>query len=418
MTGPRIPGKKPRKVRGCYNCSQRRINCDRGAPACQKCIKKGLECLGLGKRYRFNDGVASRGKWSGKSMPVGDIEKHPKKRKQDNPSAGDDSVYKSEENKHDPPWSLDHVDHQARFLLGYFAEKIAPVMVAIDIASNGYRDLILPICDEDTVIRSAVLATAAFHLSIHQTQWKEIAVRYHMAAIRGLNQRTKEDGVGDTIVYSNLSTMIILLIEEMVTGGRDFVILLRMVKSFIASQGGEGEIERHPVGCFLMQQIRKMSLYAEPLLSEESAITTLANVSNRDLDFLYSCMKAHPEHSEAILKLIGLIRKACNIYMCRATSVPAEAITDLVESFINETATFNATSPGGHILVWAFFIVGAECSSERHRSFIMSQLQNLWVWTGFANTLYAIRILQSVWQESENRNWTQVIARNVEVFIM
>lgn len=56
---------------GCYNCSQRRINCDRGEP-CQKCIKKGLQCSGLGIRYRFNDGVASRGRLAGKPVPVED----------------------------------------------------------------------------------------------------------------------------------------------------------------------------------------------------------------------------------------------------------------------------------------------------------------------------------------------------------
>lgn len=53
---------------GCYECSQRRIHCDRGQPECQKCISKGVKCSGLGIRHRFNKGVASRGKWAGKVM--------------------------------------------------------------------------------------------------------------------------------------------------------------------------------------------------------------------------------------------------------------------------------------------------------------------------------------------------------------
>lgn len=57
---------------GCYHCSQRRIDCDRGQPACIKCVSKGLLCSGLGVRYRFNLGVAARGKLMGKSMPMGD----------------------------------------------------------------------------------------------------------------------------------------------------------------------------------------------------------------------------------------------------------------------------------------------------------------------------------------------------------
>ncbi|KAF7561537.1 hypothetical protein G7046_g2605 [Stylonectria norvegica] len=56
------------KTKGCYECSQRRIHCDRTGPQCLKCASKGLKCSGLGIRHRFNDGVASRGKWAGKAM--------------------------------------------------------------------------------------------------------------------------------------------------------------------------------------------------------------------------------------------------------------------------------------------------------------------------------------------------------------
>lgn len=44
-------------VLGCYECSQRRINCDRGEPECAKCVSKGLACSGIGSRYRFRNGL-------------------------------------------------------------------------------------------------------------------------------------------------------------------------------------------------------------------------------------------------------------------------------------------------------------------------------------------------------------------------
>ncbi|RMJ03414.1 hypothetical protein CDV36_015068 [Fusarium kuroshium] len=56
------------KVKGCYECSQRRINCDRGSPECRKCIAKGVKCSGLGVRHRFSNGVATRGYCIGKTM--------------------------------------------------------------------------------------------------------------------------------------------------------------------------------------------------------------------------------------------------------------------------------------------------------------------------------------------------------------
>lgn len=44
---------------GCYECSQRRINCDRSEPSCYKCASRGLVCSGLEPKYTFLDGFAS-----------------------------------------------------------------------------------------------------------------------------------------------------------------------------------------------------------------------------------------------------------------------------------------------------------------------------------------------------------------------
>lgn len=46
-------------VAGCYECSQRRVNCDRGEPACAKCMARGLECSGMdNSKYRFRNRFA------------------------------------------------------------------------------------------------------------------------------------------------------------------------------------------------------------------------------------------------------------------------------------------------------------------------------------------------------------------------
>lgn len=41
----------------CRQCTKRRIKCDKGAPRCAKCVKKGLECSGIGKTYHFVENV-------------------------------------------------------------------------------------------------------------------------------------------------------------------------------------------------------------------------------------------------------------------------------------------------------------------------------------------------------------------------
>lgn len=44
---------------GCRECLYRRIRCDKTDPSCQKCIKKGIKCSGVGK-FCFVDGVTRR----------------------------------------------------------------------------------------------------------------------------------------------------------------------------------------------------------------------------------------------------------------------------------------------------------------------------------------------------------------------
>lgn len=45
---------------GCYQCSQRRIDCDGTKPSCAKCTTRGIACSGFGPRFRFLDGFSSR----------------------------------------------------------------------------------------------------------------------------------------------------------------------------------------------------------------------------------------------------------------------------------------------------------------------------------------------------------------------
>ncbi|KAH0843379.1 hypothetical protein AYO21_09937 [Fonsecaea monophora] len=60
----------PKELIGCHNCSRRRIKCDQSRPKCNKCLRKGLDCPGYGIRYRFNDGIASRGRFTGRTIPI------------------------------------------------------------------------------------------------------------------------------------------------------------------------------------------------------------------------------------------------------------------------------------------------------------------------------------------------------------
>jgi Fungal specific transcription factor domain/Fungal Zn(2)-Cys(6) binuclear cluster domain len=49
----------------CHNCRRQRLKCDQSHPQCHRCIRTAQECLGYGKLFRWNKGVASRGKMMG-----------------------------------------------------------------------------------------------------------------------------------------------------------------------------------------------------------------------------------------------------------------------------------------------------------------------------------------------------------------
>lgn len=57
---------------GCRECLYRRIRCDKTDPSCQKCLKKGLECSGVGK-FCFVNGVTRRRRKTASPLSVSTI---------------------------------------------------------------------------------------------------------------------------------------------------------------------------------------------------------------------------------------------------------------------------------------------------------------------------------------------------------
>jgi hypothetical protein len=53
---------------GCKECSRRRIKCDKGTPECTKCLKKGIQCTGVGRQIRFVEGAISKEKRKGHTI--------------------------------------------------------------------------------------------------------------------------------------------------------------------------------------------------------------------------------------------------------------------------------------------------------------------------------------------------------------
>ncbi|KAF5551880.1 transcriptional regulatory protein pro-1 [Fusarium mexicanum] len=54
---------------GCLNCKARKRKCDQARPECHACSQRGLRCQGYSTPLRWVNGVASRGRFAGASVP-------------------------------------------------------------------------------------------------------------------------------------------------------------------------------------------------------------------------------------------------------------------------------------------------------------------------------------------------------------
>ncbi|PWY85794.1 hypothetical protein BO94DRAFT_575790 [Aspergillus sclerotioniger CBS 115572] len=337
------PEKRPRprrpKQKGCHECSQRRVNCDRKEPTCGKCEAKGIECSGLGIRVRFCHGVASRGKLvgrdaSGEKLPC----------QTDIPS--------SSSLRRDPsaiPAVIDPLAQWERILVDYFNKTIAPNMIAVDGEANGYRTLILPAAELYPCVLKAVLASSAHHIALrvapdHRSEAVVRAHELYTDAISALQQLTTAPTTTHT---PNAITSLVLLICTMITGSEDFPFLFRMLSASLSVVNlGHDDQLGPPLYHFLNIQMQKFKLYARPFLLPANDIPQPTDTLLTDgLACLLLCSRLHPEHSARLIQASQLIQIASELYGRRACGeeLDSQSSTELVEQFINTLVDYRST---------------------------------------------------------------------------
>ncbi|KAH7068360.1 fungal-specific transcription factor domain-containing protein [Paraphoma chrysanthemicola] len=206
-------------TKACHNCRKRRWRCDRSLPSCQKCLSSGVDCLGYGKLFKWNSGVASRGKMMGKSYDEReeikkaakthaapalkwDNDNHPQHQENGDiipPRAQSDESESPEEEEMaitvqrplvDP--LVNDLDRHSRYYLNHFATQLCDVMVVYDVpGQNPIRDLI-PATSAYPLLLHIMVANSAFHVfniarnpmgqSSYQTDSQTGEKAYHQAA--------------------------------------------------------------------------------------------------------------------------------------------------------------------------------------------------------------------------------------------
>lgn len=142
-------------------------------------------------------------------------------------------------------------------LMHLVANNIASELVVIDDHQNGWRYLVLPIANLDTLVMDAVLSASAFHFStnIDDRRYKPSAM--YAKTIRKLKERQNLEAQDTTGKQTVLLALLVLLATVMVNGGSDFPTILKLLESALEAVGGEEAAMHGELGAFVVRQIRK-----------------------------------------------------------------------------------------------------------------------------------------------------------------
>uniref|UniRef100_A0A0D2XU81 Uncharacterized protein n=1 Tax=Fusarium oxysporum (strain Fo5176) TaxID=660025 RepID=A0A0D2XU81_FUSOF len=243
------------------------------------------------------------------------------------------------------------------------SENIAGEMIACDGPHNGWRRFVLPMADRDELVMDAVLAVSLFHgpQAPHDQPATDRPEQDHYArAIQGLQKRSQLGDCDRADQHSILLTILLLLTAVMVNGSSDFPILFNMLQSAIDAIGGDMGLGSGGIAEFLVRQIRKLKVYAAPLLSEDAGINIISSEAEVDKMFecLNHCVQNNPQHSKSLELVPGLVRQACEIYLNQVAfdshtpvtpQVRARRVVESirrVQRFIDTFEAFPENAPG------------------------------------------------------------------------
>ncbi|KZL72719.1 acriflavine sensitivity control protein Acr-2 [Colletotrichum tofieldiae] len=275
------------------------------------------------------------------------------------------------------------------------------------------------------MVMDAVLAVSAFHVS--GTAIGQHAInpdRLYARAISQLSNRKNLVGWNSETNQLVILVIVVLLVSVMVNGLPDFPIVFQMLESAIDAVGGDEVLaEGGEMGEFLLRQIRKMRVYAAPLVSEDAGVDAIVYHAQESFDCLYYYHGLYPDHCLTFGLIADIRQHAFNMYLRRVLPddselKPAASSDELIKSFRKSLESFPEGTLGEHILIWPTFIAALECRTQEQRLFFECFLLRQYHRNRFMNIPKALEFLRGVWlQDGVQVNWPALIPE-LRVFIM
>ncbi|UKZ72339.1 uncharacterized protein TrAtP1_013282 [Trichoderma atroviride] len=312
------------------------------------------------------------------------------------------------------PPSLELFDPLTRLLFFNFSENIAPSLVAVDGASNGFRTLLLPLACVDDLVRSATLAASANQLRFQRPKLAPLASKFQSAAIEKLSVFSRIENASGSTRSAILAAIILLIITDMMNGGHQFHLLLNMAKSWVEAMKHDDlptGSSRSGLEQFLLNQLDVVQLYAEPLLKEQYTILAQYEPDDRTFKDRVICIFKSIEEA---------IKQACNIYSYHVLhDSPPPDIEDILENLKTAAEEIPAYAPGENALAWVYFIAAAESNIPAKRTFFSKRLMGIFERGNFNSTTTAFVMLHHIWNCQEaGDSWTKTLKDSPSVLVL
>lgn len=159
----------------CQKCRTRRIKCDRTLPECRKCLSRSYTCPGYGRVLRWGQGIASRGRQAGKKVPAANVvteEPVIYQEIQGTLETPQPIVSPRTPDQRLSPWSPTilpelsvHINQITAELMHHFQHDISKKLVWVDVPTNPWRQVIMPLAWASQTVLHAVLALSSEDLA-------------------------------------------------------------------------------------------------------------------------------------------------------------------------------------------------------------------------------------------------------------
>ena len=268
----------------CRLCQKRRIICDRSVPQCQKCNIRGLPCPGFPSVYlRWDQGVASRGKFTGRKLPLLKQEEKSLLKKPEEEQLpfirphdflhADGGIGMSDYQPlmimndcsptSDSELSHSHLSNSiCQKLLNHFFLNVASRLTWFDSPGNPWRSLILPLTKQSACLRLSILCLSSAHISavfsrVDQTSMvSQVNHRIREGTLQILSQKMHLETCKSSNSYAinssgfstveMLASMLVLCYSEILTpNSKEWKLHLRACRAIIERHRLQSDPEKH-----------------------------------------------------------------------------------------------------------------------------------------------------------------------------